>query len=482
MEIRKKFTLGLSIILIVFGIVLNLFIKQVLIIKMEDTIKHSLQELMVSSRENIKYRIAIDKSSDNASILKNESINIIQYINLNYKANSQLKNIFGEVLNSTIEKEFDYILEKHMEQVKQGKVIVDINYKQGSVWGIISYPIYINGVNLGTLSISKNYDDIYNGNKTTIAYITVIQSIIFIAIFILSSIVTSRIVTPIIRLTKGVKLFSEGDYENNIKITGNDEVTVLTKEFINMKEKIISQINDIKIEKDKVEKLEKSRKMFFDNVTHEMKTPLTAITGYAELIKDNIVDNEEFKKRAIDRIYSEGERLNLLIIDLINVSKGLSINEEPKSINDIEIIINDILVDMEFKANKYGLTIVSEIEKANINCQRNKIRELIINLVDNSIKYGLKGSEIKLLGRVKEDVYEIEVQNEGESIEESILEHIFEPFIRSNKSIDGESRGLGLYICKEIVENHNGEILVINEDIIKVKIKLPLNGNKLATT
>ena len=91
-----------------------------------------------------------------------------------------------------------------------------------------------------------------------------------------------------------------------------------------MNSKIQQQITTIKSEKEKVETLENSRKQFFDNVTHEIKTPLTAIIGYAEMIKDNIVDSEEFKQKSIERIYSESRRLNLLVLDLINISKGLS--------------------------------------------------------------------------------------------------------------------------------------------------------------
>lgn len=106
-----------------------------------------------------------------------------------------------------------------------------------------------------------------------------------------------------------------------------------------MKDKIQHQIEDIKLQKSKVEKLEKSRVEFFNNVTHELKTHLTAISGYAEMLKDNVVDDMKFKERAVERIYSESERLHKLVLDLIDVSKEISCIEEEWTNLDVKVFV-----------------------------------------------------------------------------------------------------------------------------------------------
>ena len=249
-----------------------------------------------------------------------------------------------------------------------------------------------------------------------------------------------------------------------------------------MNSKIQQQITTIKSEKEKVETLENSRKQFFDNVTHEIKTPLTAIIGYAEMIKDNIVDSEEFKQKSIERIYSESRRLNLLVLDLINISKGLSAVNENKVNIDVSNVLNQICDDMQIKANKYGININRNINDGFIYGRVNKIRELIINILDNAIKYLRNSNEIYIKSEVKENYYNIQVINSAEIIPEEVYKSIFEPFIRNNNYKDEDSRGLGLYLCSEIVKDHDGEISIDNGEQIIVNIKLPCFRNNFQTT
>lgn len=135
---------------------------------------------------------------------------------------------------------------------------------------------------------------------------------------------------------RSVKKLSEGDFEIALEVKSNDEIGVLSREFISMKQKIKNQIDTINKEKDKVLKLEKARREFFNNVTHELKTPLTAIAGYGEMLLDEDVRDEEFKKRAGERICMESERLHELVVDLINVSKGMDVIEKEKIVIDMQ--------------------------------------------------------------------------------------------------------------------------------------------------
>ncbi|MDU5261710.1 MAG: HAMP domain-containing sensor histidine kinase [Clostridium celatum] len=481
MKIKYKLTIGILTILIILGIVMNFSISAILKKDMENKIINSLEEVMKSTREAIKYRLTIDPSVDKRKLLLQEAEYLNNYISLNYESNSKIMGLDNEVYISNIKNNLDNIDTLFLKAL-DGEVVVNLKYTDTGVDGYLTYLIFINKQSLGVLHLEKNFDDTYIQYNKIIVFIRLTVIIIFSFILLLSYLMASRVTYPITLLTKGIKEVGEGNYGISISYKGNDEIAIVSKEFNNMNSKIQQQITTIKREKEKVETLEKSRKQFFDNVTHEIKTPLTAIIGYAEIIKDNIVDNEEFKKKSIERIYSESERLNLLVLDLINISKGISTIDENKMDINLGDLLNQICDDMQIKANKYRININRDIYEGFIYGRINKIRELIINIIDNAIKYSRNSNDIYVNGEVKEDNYIIEVINSGQIIPKEVYNSIFDPFIRNNNYEDEDSRGLGLYLCSEIVKDHDGEITITNGERIIVNIKLPCFRNNLETT
>jgi len=479
MKIKFKLTLGITSILVVLGILLNISIRNVLTKNMETTLNNSLNEIMKSTREAVKYRLTIDDSVLKEELLSNQSNYLVKYISLNYECTAQINNINGDILSTNINN-FTEEINKGTNLAINGQATANIKYTKDGVVGILSYPIHVNERFIGILNISKDYDEIYLESTKTINFLTIIEIIIFLIIFILLYIMANNITKPISALTEAVKEIGHGNYNISISPKGKDEVSILSNEFIKMKDKILEQISTIESEKDKVYILEKSRKLFFDNVTHEIKTPLTAITGYAEMIKDNMIDDEDFKKRAIERIYSESERLNLLILDLIKVSKGLSTIKEDKVDIDIEYLINQVCDDMKIKARKFNLNLFISTSPGLIIGQINKLRELLINIIDNAIKYST-GDTILITSNIKSDYYYIYVENNSIPIPNNIYNSIFEPFIKTNNSNDSHSIGLGLYLCNEIIKEHNGEINILNGETIIVEIKIPCFRNKFET-
>ena len=131
-------------------------------------------------------------------------------------------------------------------QSREGSAVILIKYADSSVYGILSYPIYIDDIQLGTLNIEKEYKDIYLSNLNTINLITIVEIIVFICIFLTAYIITSTVIRPIAELTEGVKKIEEGNYDFSIKTNRNDEIGILSKEFINMKDKIKSQTSNYK--------------------------------------------------------------------------------------------------------------------------------------------------------------------------------------------------------------------------------------------
>lgn len=481
MKIKYKITVGILVILIILGMIMNFSISSILKRDMECNITNSLEEIMKSTREAIKYRLTIDPSVNKKKLLLQEAEYLNNYISLNYESNSKIIGLDNQVYISNINNEINNIENLFLRAV-EGEVVVNLNYTDKGLDGYLTYLIFINRESLGVLHLEKNFDDIYIQYQKTLTFMRIIVIVIFLFILILSYLIASKVTYPITLLIKGIKDVGDGNYGDPILYKGNDEIAIVTKEFNNMNSKIQQQITTIKSEKEKVETLENSRKQFFDNVTHEIKTPLTAIIGYAEMIKDNIVDSEEFKQKSIERIYSESRRLNLLVLDLINISKGLSAVNENKVNIDVSNVLNQICDDMQIKANKYGININRNINDGFIYGRVNKIRELIINILDNAIKYLRNSNEIYIKSEVKENYYNIQVINSAEIIPEEIYKSIFEPFIRNNNYKDEDSRGLGLYLCSEIVKDHDGEISIDNGEQIIVNIKLPCFRNKLETT
>jgi len=482
MKIGVKFTAGLSVILIALGLVLNILIRQALISNMESRINDSLKEIMNSTSEYIKYRLITNSSALNEEALSKEAGYIIKNLSMNYECNSEIRDMKGNIIENEGNKGLGETLKRGTESAIKGKAVVNLKYSNNSVNGILSYPIYINDSYIGIVNINKDYKLVYSAYANTVRFITVIEIAIFVLIFILAWFMTSRITKPITKLTKAVKEVSEGNYEGVIKVHGKDEVAVLSKEFVNMKDKIKEQIETIKLEKEKVEKLEKGRRNFFNGVTHELKTPLTAISGYAEMIIDDMVKDEEFNKRAVRRIYSESERLHKLVLDLIDVSKGLSSVDEEKVQVDMCRLLNQVCDDMSIKARKYSLEISRDVKAGSILGQVNKIKELIINIIDNAIKYSSDEDKIIVSSKVEDGYYKIEVINKAEPIPDEVYNNIFDPFVKCENGAEKHSRGLGLYICSEIVKEHNGEISIENGKFITTKVKIPSFVNKLETT
>ncbi len=474
MKIKYKFTLIITITMIFLGVSLNISVRKILKDNMETSITNSLKSVMKSSRESIKYTLSVRNYIFKDKALAQEGNYLIEYISLNYESHLEISDINGDLIATNItEKPIEFT--NNLPEVKDGKTIINIKYNNNNLIGILSYPIIINKSYIGIINLTKDYTPLLIDYKKATSVLTLIETALIIFIFAISYRLTNKIVTPIETLTSASKKLGEGNYDININIKGNDEISILSQEFISMKSKIQEQILDIEKEKDKVEKLALSRKIFFDTVTHELKTPLTSIIGYSEMILENVVDDEEFKLRAIGRIHSESERLNKLVLEIINISKGLSsINDIYEDI-DISEIISQTISDLSIKAKKYNIVINSNIEKAIISIKPNKIKEVLINVIDNAIKYSIKDSIINLECYSNNDNYNIQISNNSEApIPEEVYKNIFQPFIKSIKPDDEYSTGLGLFLCNEIIKDHNGSITIENGDEIKVKISLPL--------
>jgi signal transduction histidine kinase len=475
-SIKIKFTVGLFIIIFVSGLALNILIRRVLGNNLESTIITAMKDSMKNSREYVRYRIGINNLPLNEEGLRNQAVDICQYFSTAYDCETMLLTLKGEKIESSIIMNGEYV-DNAVKQAMNGKAVISVEISEGLYFGALAYPLSYGGRYIGLIAISKDYSDKYNSNTEIIQMLTQAEVGVFVLILLLSFAYVAKLTKPIVKLTESMKEVGEGDYSLNVNVNArsNDEIGILEKEFINMREKIHSQISTIKEENQKVIKLEKSRREFFNNVTHELKTPLTAISGYAQLLMGKRKEDSEFVLKSGKRIYAESERLLKLVLDLIEVSKGLyGAEEETKNI-DMQQVLEDTCIDMGLKADKYYVEIEKDIGKGFIIGKSSRIRQLLINILDNAIKYSFPQEKIYVNASCKQGFYVIEVVNKGEEIPKEIYDNIFEAFIKSSKSKELGSSGLGLYICSEIVREHYGEIVIQNGSIIKVVVRIPVS-------
>ena len=241
------------------------------------------------------------------------------------------------------------------------------------------------------------------------------------------------------------------------------DMTTLTRE-------IDKYARDKKLEIETLKVREEYRKEFLGNVSHELKTPLFTVQGYIETLADGAIDDEKVRKKYLSRASKGVERLTYILRDLDMITKlevgDLSLNWE--KFNVVELVQN-VFELFEMKAAKKKITLTFDTDYPTpiyVNADKERIQQIVTNLVVNSIKYGLERgtTEVSIENLIKNKVI-VRVTDNGEGISNEHLQRLFERFYRVDKSgsrKEGGS-GLGLSIVKHIIEAHNEKIYVESE-------------------
>ncbi len=285
----------------------------------------------------------------------------------------------------------------------------------------------------------------------------------FLNIYLFSIWVGKRITNPLTILTERLRNFAKP--ENKKKIHFNDSVEI---EFVEIADSFNYMIDEIeRIEEEKKE-LEDSKQKLIVDISHDIKTPITTIQGYAKAITDGIVKDEEDKQKYLNIIYMKArsvtELINLLF-DYVKLDhRSYELNFEKKDINELvrQVVAEyyeDILV------NGFEIEVHIKDEKLLIDVDFMQMKRVISNLISNSLKYNTTGTKIIISVDDVEDSAIVRVGDTGVGIPKDIRVNIFEPFVRGSKhrasNVGGS--GLGLSIVKKIVEMHDGNIELYDE-------------------
>lgn len=268
-------------------------------------------------------------------------------------------------------------------------------------------------------------------------------SVGFIAVYFL----TASLIKPLHDMSEATKAYAEGDFGPRVKVKGDNELAELVRAFNKM-------ASDLSL-------LESSRRSFVANVSHELKTPMTTIGGFIDGILDGTIPESQ-QKHYLSIVSDETKRLSRLVTAMLNMSKieagELKLN--PKAF-DISAEIFNVLLSFEQIIERKHIEIsgLDRLHSVTVTADEDMIHQVIYNLVDNAVKFTENGT-ISVFADDDENATLIKVVNTGAGISSEEREKIFERFYKVDKSrsYDVKGAGLGLYICKTIVEMHGGSI------------------------
>ncbi len=298
--------------------------------------------------------------------------------------------------------------------------------------------------------------------------ILIFSSIIAVVIsFILSLIISYRMVRPLKKITAATKHYAGGDF--TARINTSDVYKELTQ--------LVDSVNKMA---DNLAVLEESRSSFVANVSHELKTPMTVIGGFVDGMLDGTISMEASEKY-LSIVSDEVKRLSRLVVAMLNMSKieagKLTLNTSVFSLR--EIFIKTVLGFEKFIDDKnIEVTGLDTLENVIITADETLINQIIYNLLDNAVKFTPEQGAItvSLYEEKKEAVFS--VRNTGKGISPNECELIFDRFYKVDKSrgLDAKSFGMGLYIVKSIIELHKGTITLETEEneFTQFTVKIPL--------
>lgn len=305
---------------------------------------------------------------------------------------------------------------------------------------------------------------------------------------ILSYIYSDLISKPLISINKTAKKLSALDFSEKCTVERDDEIGSLAKTLNFLSQNLHNALEDLKIKNSKLKeevenerRLENLRKDFIAGVSHELKTPIGIISGYAEGIKDGIADDES-RDIYLDIIIDEAKKMDKLVMDMLELSKlENGKNDIILSSFSLSKLTQRILIKNSVEINNHNLEVISNINSNYlVLADEFKIEQVISNFLTNAIKYSPAGNKIIIDIFEENSIINFSIENTGAHIDEKELPEIWTQFYRvdSSRTRVGKSFGLGLSIVKNILVLHKSNFGALNtENGVKFYFSLPKSLN-----
>jgi signal transduction histidine kinase len=349
------------------------------------------------------------------------------------------------------------ILGKGLEELRIGgnieKRSIYSEFHKENVY-MYAEPVTLNGTFIGGVVIYSPISKIKVGlNKVYGIIWTVCVLAVFISSFIIYKFANKMIISPLAEINYVARKISTGEVERRVHLNTNDEINELADSFNTMA--------------DSLEKVENVRREFISNVSHELRSPITSIKGFIGGVIDGVIPKDK-ESYYLSIAYEEIQRLARLVNDLLDLS---AIEAGKFTMNIGEVDINEIIrlsvIRFETKINmkKLKVDVLLQDEHLYVKGDRDRLTQVLTNLLDNAIKYVNEEGIIKIHTRLKGDKVLVSIYNDGPCISEEDMKHIWDRFYKADKSRTNKiSTGLGLPIVRNILTQLGEDIWVENKD------------------
>ncbi|MBQ3023062.1 MAG: HAMP domain-containing protein [Clostridia bacterium] len=307
---------------------------------------------------------------------------------------------------------------------------------------------------LGAAIAYKPMPQIRHIQNRIISMVLMVHILGWVIAFVVAFILTRQIVKPVKRMRDAAKSIAAGNFEQRIPVKSNDEIGELSRTFNSMTQSL--------------SELENMRSSFISDVSHELRTPMTIISGFVEGILDGTVPEED-REKYLSTVLEEIKRLSRLVSELLEASR---LEQGKVELKKESVDINRLLLETVFAneqrlgEKKINLDLKLDETTPIAFADKDSIKRVLINLIDNAIKFTPNGGDILLATLRKNKKVYVSIKNSGEGISSEDLRHIWERFYKTDKSRSGDKKGvgLGLHIVKTIISQHGGQIYAQSEE------------------
>lgn len=298
----------------------------------------------------------------------------------------------------------------------------------------------------------------YDILKLTLIFLFGVDVVFLMGLISYSKSIQKHVAKPNKDLVDGLEKITSGDYSNRLTLNGEYEYKEIEEAFNFM----VYELEKVKKER---ENLEKERQQLFSSIAHDLRTPITTIKGYTRALLDNLIDSHEKQEEYLNTIFTKADNMSELI-DLLMVYTKMS-NEEYK-LNLEKVDFKEFILEIaaeyfnEFEKSKMYLDIITAENDITCVIDKLEMRRVVVNLLVNVIKHNKEGTSVKLVVKQENKKTIFEVHDNGGPIKHEIIDKIFDPFVSGDESRTSKNgNGLGLSICKKIIEKHGGSIKLI---------------------
>lgn len=303
----------------------------------------------------------------------------------------------------------------------------------------------------------KDVTSVYEDRMEQYRFFAKVDAAACFLFMILMYFISRGLTKPLDRLNRTAQVIARGGFSERVRLKSKDEIGILADNFNEMAAVVEDKITDL-------ERHNEEKQRFIDNFTHELKTPLTSIIGYANFLR-TAKYNEEGLLDGLHVIYSEARRLESLsakLMDLIAVQGG----HVQMETGDLADVIAEMKPALEMMAREKRVAIVTDCEEGRLPLEKDLIKTMIFNLVDNALKASGEGQRVTVRTYWSDNRYVLEVADQGIGIAAEHRDKIFEPFYVADKARTRSSggAGLGLAICQSVATLHHAAIEVTSRE------------------